>query len=334
MKSGSLLSFVSRFAVTAIVLTGCGGGSQHTTAERYFLLSTNIKVPYWQEAGAGLVAAGKQLNVRAELVGPDAYDPAAQKIEFRRIMGLKPAGILVSPADPELLKDDINAAIAAGIPVITVDSDAPSSQRLFFIGTNNYQAGLMGGSLAAKSLNGKGNVVVLTIPAQLNLVERFNGYKAAFDAHPQIKISEVIDVHGDPRIAFDRTSEILENNAASVDAFVCLEALGCQEVAEVISRKKVAGKKVFAMDTQPATLDGIEKGIIDATIGQKPFTMAYTGLKMLADLKLHPLPSLTGDIADNNFAQVPMFIDTGATLIDKANLAKFKDASSAARASK
>jgi len=334
MRSRSLSFSSFCVAVAALASWGCGGGSQHTTAERYFLVCTNIKVPYWQEAGAGLVAAGKQLNVRAELVGPESYDPAAQKADFKRIMGLKPAGILVSPADPDVLKDDINTAIAAGVPVITVDSDAPASNRLFFIGTNNYQAGLMGGRFAARVLNGKGNVVVLTIPTQLNLIERLNGYKAAFEASPQIKITDVIDVHGDPRIAFDRTLEILDKNPASVNAFVCLEALSCQEVAEVLNRKKLTDKKVFAMDTQPGTLKGIENGTIEATIGQKPYTMAYTGLKMLADLKLHPLPSLTANFADNNFAQIPTFIDTGATLIDKANLAKFKDASSAARAVK
>ena len=333
MRSKSLVS-TSLLAAAGLILAGCGGSSQHTTAERYFLVSTNIKVPYWQEAGAGLVAAGKQLNVRAELVGPETYDPAAQKQEFQRIIGLKPAGILVSPADPDVLREDINTAIAAGIPVITVDSDAPASHRLFFIGTNNYQAGLMGGRLAVRTLNAKGNVVILTIPTQLNLIERLNGYKAAFDAAPQIKIVDTIDVHGDPRIAFDKTSELLDKNASGIDAFVCLEALACQEVAEVLGRKKVTGKKVFAMDTQPATLEAIEKGTIDATIGQKPYTMAYTGLKMLADLKTNPLPSLTGDFADNNFAPIPTFIDTGATLIDKANLAKFRDASSAARSAK
>ena len=334
MRSKRLSLRSTLVAAGLLASWGCGGGSQHTVAERYFLLCTNIKLPYWQEAGAGLVAAGKQLNVRAELVGPESYDPAAQKQEFRRLMGLKPAGILVSPADPDLLKEDINTAIAAGVPVITVDSDAPGSNRLLFIGTNNYQAGLMGGQMAARLLGGKGNIVIFTIPTQLNLIERLNGYKAALEQHPQMKIVDTIDVHGDPRIAFDKTSEILEKSASSVDGFACLEALACQEVAEVLTRKKVTGKKVIAMDTQPATLDAIEKGVIDATIGQKPYTMAYTGLKMLADLKVNPLPSLVADFADNNFAPIPTFIDTGATLIDKANLAKFKDASSAARSSK
>ena len=74
---------------------------------------------------------------------------------------IPPAGILVSAADPELMRDAIDSAAAAGIPVITIDSDSPKSKRLTFIGTNNYQAGQMSGNFSAKELNGKGNVIAL-----------------------------------------------------------------------------------------------------------------------------------------------------------------------------
>ena len=88
-------------------------------------------------------------------------------------------------ADPTLMKDDIDQAVAAGIPVITVDSDAPASKRLFFIGTDNYHAGQIGGQRLAKELNGKGNVVVFTIPEQANLKERLRGYRDALEATPE-----------------------------------------------------------------------------------------------------------------------------------------------------
>ena len=97
----------------------------------------------------------------------------------------KASGILISVADPGLLKDDIDQAVAAGIPVVTVDSDAPASKRLFFIGTDNYHAGQIGGQRLAKEINGKGNVVVFTIPEQANLKERLRGYRDALEAFPK-----------------------------------------------------------------------------------------------------------------------------------------------------
>src|SRR4030095_6970343 len=149
---------VSALAILTITTVDCG--SRHDSDENYYLVGANIKLPYWDTAGVGFSSAANQLRVRAAVVGADTYDPKAEKQAFDELIPKKPAGILVSPADPEIMKDSIDRAIAAGIPVITVDSDAPGSKRLFFIGTNNHQAGFMGGKRLAQELKGKGNVVV------------------------------------------------------------------------------------------------------------------------------------------------------------------------------
>jgi len=235
----------------------------------------------------------------------------------------KPSGILVSPADPQLLKGEIDAAIAAGIPVITVDSDAPGSRRLFFVGTNNYQAGLTGGRLLAQKLGGKGNVVLMTIPAQANLIERRRGYEDAF-ADTSIKIVQAVDIRGDPGIAFDKTKEIIANKNLNVDAFVCLEATSGKEVADVLTRNNMQAKTVIAMDTDDQTLAWIEKGGIAATIGQKPFTMAYVGLRMADDLHHNTPQPLGGDWTRNLRSLVPSGVDTGSALIDRSNLATIR----------
>jgi len=114
------------------------------------------------------------------------------------------------------------------------------------------------------------------------------------------------------------------------DAFVCLEAIACPEVAEVLGRNNVTGKVVVAMDTDERTLQGIQKGLITATIGQKPFTMAYLGIKALDDLH-HHLPASLGTNWSQDFqSPVPAFVDTGATLIDKSNVDGFIQAQSSA----
>ncbi|MBZ5726093.1 MAG: substrate-binding domain-containing protein [Acidobacteriia bacterium] len=317
---------MSRYLIVPAVflllsLTGCGGGSQHALEEKYFLISTNIKVPYWQQAFAGLSRAANELPVKAEQVGPDTYDPKAQHEQFQELLKQKPSGILISVSDPSL-KDDIDAAIAQGIPVIAIDSDAPTSKRLMFIGTDNYKVGTMGGKVAAERLHGKGSVAVYTMPEQANLKERLRGYKDVFANYPQIKITEVVDIKGDRRIAFDHTEEIVVKGT-KVDAFVCLEAIACPEIDEVLGRKNVTGKVIVAMDTDQRTLDAVKKGTISATIGQKPFTMAYVGLKLLDDLHHHPLASLTTNWSQDPFSPVPSFIDTGVTLIDQSNVDGF-----------
>ena len=318
--------------ILLLPLVNCGG-SQHDVQEKYFLISANTKVPYWQEAAAGFNHAAAQMRVHAEFVGPETYDPKAQHEQFQDVLKQKPTGILVSASAPDLLNQDIDAAVAQGVPVIAIDSDAPDSKRLFFIGTDNYRAGVTGARMLAKGLAGKGNVVVFTIPEQANLKDRLRGYTDVFAEHPQIHITQVIDEHGDPGAVFDRTMEMVEKGA-KVDAFACLTSIAAPEVAEVLGRKNVTGKLVVAMDTDQRTLEGIQKGLITATIGQKPFTMAYLGAKLLDDLHHHPLESLTTNWPQDSFSPIPTFVDTGATLIDKSNVESFIRARNSATAAK
>jgi ribose transport system substrate-binding protein len=307
-----------------LLLGGCGSGGDSNG--KYYLISANIQLPYWQAAGAGFLEAAKRLNLQAEFVGPETYDPKAQQLEFERIAKTKPNGILISPANPDLMKADIDAAVAAGIPVLTMDADAPTSRRLLFIGTNNYQAGVMGAKVAVKELHGKGNVVVLTIPAMANLGDRLRGYRDIFAAYPEVKIMRVVDIGGNPRIAAEATEQIISKEKDKVDAFVCLEAVAGKAVAEVLDHDNVKGKTVVAMDTDSETLAWIKKGVIAATIAQKPFTMSYVGLSLLDNLHRYPPASTEQNWPANPFAPLPAFIDTGAILVDRNSVDAFVSA--------
>ncbi len=294
------------------------------------MVTTNRQVSYWKAAFAGLNKAAKEMGVKTEMVGPENYDPQAEHQAFQRAIQEKPSGIMVSAANAALITPDINSALAQGIPVITVDSDAPNSKRLFFVGTDNYKAGRLGGELVVKLLKGKGNVAIMTIPTQPNLQDRLRGYKNIFADHPGIKISQIVNVKGDPNVAFDATRKLLAGKP-KIDAFVCLEAISCPEVGEVVNRSNMGGKvTIVAMDTNDLTINWIQKGIISATIAQKPFTMAYYGAKLLDDLHHHPPTPLTADWADNPTAPIPTFVDTGAFIVDKQNVQSFLQRSHAA----
>src|SRR6202051_623918 len=240
-------------AVLLVITLSCG--TAHDSDEYFVLVSANLQVPYWKAAGAGFSNAATQMKVRSDFMGPQNYDPKAERDAVDQAVQKKATGILLGVTDPALLKAGIDKAVAAGIPVITIDSDAPSSKRLFFIGTNNYQAGFTGGERLAKELKDKGNVVVFSMPDQSNLQERLRGYKEAPAKKPAIKITRVVDIQGDPRITFDTTTQIIGKEKDKVDAFVCLEAQSGKEVAGLLDRYNVKGKVVMAMDTDPETLD-------------------------------------------------------------------------------
>ncbi|MGB9360897.1 MAG: substrate-binding domain-containing protein [Candidatus Sulfotelmatobacter sp.] len=321
------LFFLLGLAFLVSSLLSCG---PHDSSEYFVFVAANLQVPYWQAAGSGFTKAVSQFKVRADFVGPNSYDPRAERDALDQAVQQKATGILLGVTDPALLKDSIDKAIAAGIPVITMDSDAPASKRLFFIGTNNYQVGMTGGLRLAQELKGKGNVVVFTMPDQHNMQDRLHGYRDALERTPGIKITRVVDIQGDPRIAFDTTTQIIGKEKDQVDAFVCLEAQSGKEVAGVLSSYHITGKVVMAMDTDPETLQFIQNGGIVATISQKPYTMAFVGMQMLDNLYHHKPPSLETDWSKDSFAPIPAFVDTGSALIDKSNVDSFLQAKQSA----
>jgi ribose transport system substrate-binding protein len=304
--------------VSSFGLTGCQYHSKHDV---YYLVSNNLKLPYWKLVNQGFTQAATEYGVTAQLTGPDTYDPQAEADAFSKIAAYKPAGILVSVADVNLMRDEINQAIAAGIPVITVDSDAPLSNRLYFVGTNNLSVGHLGGQRLIDQLHGKGNVVFYTIKGQPNLEERLKGYKDLLADHPQIKIVDVFDTKGDAGAAFDQTEQYMgKTGADKIDAFVCLESAAGKSIAEVLKRKNATDRLLIAMDSDADTLNLIKDGSIDATISQKPFTMGYVGLKALDEIHHNKPASFLNNYAVDSTSPYPVFVDTGTAIVDKINV--------------
>ncbi len=138
-----------------------------------------------------------------------------------------------------------------------------------------------------------------------------------------IKIVEVFNIKGDAGNAFDRTQHWLtEKGVDHIDAFVCLEASSGKDVAEAVRRNNATDRLIVAMDTDEATLNLVKSGLIDATIAQKPYTMAFYGLKQLDDIHHYPV-DLKKDYGTDSFSPFPRFVDTGVSLVDKVNVDLF-----------
>jgi ribose transport system substrate-binding protein len=324
MAMGNLRGRLAIGLLAAACLLGVGC-ERHSASEQYYLIAANIGLPYWKTANEGLQAAAALYGVRAEMRGPNSLDAKAEADEFDAMIARKPAGILVSAADPKLMQPEIDKALGAGIPVITIDSDAPESQRLYFIGTNNLQAGRLGGLRLVQKLEGKGNVVFFTINGQLNIAERLKGYKDVLADHPEIKIVDVFDMHGDSGMAQDKAAEYLARKGAeTINAFVCLEAAAGDGVAQALKRADAKGKLVVAMDADPDTLSLVKDGTIDSTIAQKPYSMAFFGIKGLDDVHHYPpKEKLATDFDLESKSPFPSFVDTGVALVDSTNVDSF-----------
>jgi ribose transport system substrate-binding protein len=308
-------------AVACLALSSC---ARHSQKEVYYLIAANLSLPYWQTAQAGFNHAATLYGVTAKVDGPDGHDPQAELAALQKAVAQKPAGILISVSDASVLQPEIDAAVSAGVPVITIDSDAPGSRRLYFIGTNNLDAGRLGGHRVIEKLGGKGNVVVFTLGGQANTDERLKGLKDVFSTRPGVNIVEVVDIKGDPTTAFDRTQQFMTlTGPKKIDAFVCLDSASGKAVADAIKRSGSTDRLLVAWDASQDTLDAIKGGVIDSTIVQKPYTMGYYGLKSLDEIFHYPPADLAKDSSADSFSHYPVFVDTGTTLVDKTNVDRY-----------
>ena len=112
-----------------------------------------------------------------------------------------------------------------------------ASKRLFFIGTNNLEAGRLGGHRVIEKLGGTGNVVFFTISGQPNMEERLKGFKDVLETRPNIHIVDVMDIKSDARAAFDKTQELMAlTGPKKINAFICLESASGKMVSDAVKR--------------------------------------------------------------------------------------------------
>jgi ribose transport system substrate-binding protein len=297
----------------------------HQQDERYILVTTNVNLPYWQEAQAGLTDVGKLMGVKVEITGPASFSPNEELTAFQQAVGQHPSGILVSVSNPQLFKDAIDSAVQQGIPVVCVDADAPDSKRVLFIGTDNFRAGQESGKRMADMLKGQGNIVIVTLNGQLNVEERVRGVNEVLKKYPGIKVLQTIDDKGDAQTAYDAVSTLLKGKE-KVDGIIGLEALGGTGAADVLNRLDMTGKvKIVAFDKDPETLDWIKRGAITATVVQKPYIMSFYGVRFADDLH-HNVVHEFKDWRSAPTGPMPTWVDTGTAVIDSNNLAAFREA--------
>jgi ribose transport system substrate-binding protein len=289
--------------------------------ELYVEVCALTQLPYFIDHRLGMEAAGRELGVRAEFVGPADYDMSAMIATLEQTLARKPAGILVVGFDAAL-KPAIDRAVAAGVPVITVDSDVPGSKRLCFIGTGNYAAGVAGARTLATAIGGRGAVAILTKPGQPNLEERVRGYREELSRHPGIRIAGIGNTNSDPAAAASAAAAFLQRSP-DLAGIGCVEAAGGIGAGTAVREAGRAGKvKIVAMDRDNGTLDMIRSGVIEASIAQKTALMSYLGTRLLYGLK-HSTVKITTDDAGAGIAPLPATIDTGILVITHANASYF-----------
>ena len=274
---------------------------------------------YWSEVDQGALAAGKVIGVNVRFFAPQTQSITQQISTFQSFVAQDFAGIAVAPSAPGAITPYINKAYKMGIPVITIDTDVPNSKRCFYIGTDNYKAGYLGGKAMVKLLNGKGNVVIITGSLSANnSLERIKGFEDALKG-TNIKVLNVLNDQEDAAKAFSLAQSAISTYGKKLNAFygVYYEDGPAEANAVKSAGMKPGQVKIVCFDMGPDTLQYLKKGYIQASTVQKPYFMGYFGVisaYMMA--KMGEMGPTYLKMMLNNANH----IDTGIYLVTKENL--------------
>jgi len=315
---------------TIVILLVLAVGVNLSAQETYVLIAPHIGIQYWQVHKAGLEAAAKELGVKTVFTGVMGDSIEDQVKIMDQQVANKPAGILLGPLNAQALTPSINRAIKAGIPVITVDTDAAESNRLCYIGTNGYAAGQLAADIMAKLLNNEGDVGISNLVGFSTCEERAQGFRDQIKAkYPKMKVIAEVDDKADEEIATKANTEMLIANPSIKGVFGDDAVSPIGMGAAVKSVNKVGKVKLVGFDPMPQTLAMIKQGVIEATMVQRTYAMSYYGLKMLYDFNHGRLELVKGwnvpAAQKAGINTLPQRIDTGIMVVDKNNYTFFQE---------
>jgi ribose transport system substrate-binding protein len=312
LKAFALGSAVS-VAIASTLMLGGQTANAASTAGTYVFLPKSLNNPYWVDARKGMVAEAAKLGVKAQFLGPQNDDAAAQVKIFDTVLATHPLGIAVSPNDPASVISDIAKGVAAGVPIIAWDGPVPGSKVFGYIGTNNTQAGVTLGNAVAKGIGGSGNVaVIIGNLAAVNLKQRLDGVTKALAAFPNIKIVATQESHEAVADAQNASETILQAHP-DLKAFI---GIGGSDAPGISGALKSANKcgtiQAYGFDVVPQGIAGMQGGCIQALLSQKPFGMTAQALQILQDFH-------------NKKSKLvkPFNIDTGVVVVTPTTLTDF-----------
>ena len=282
-----------------------------TTSPIFALSPKATNNPYFNLVLEGANEQAQKLGIPKPLwIGPTEADAGKQVAMINDLITRGVQGIAIAPNAPDAANPVIATATKKNIPVITFDADAPKSERIAYIGTDNFEAGKKAGEQMKAQLGGKGNVLIVSggIGA-FNLNERIRGFKDGIQG-TGITVASTQYCDDDQAKAHRIIQDYLLAHPDTAGIF----AAGLWAVlpaGQIVKQKNMAGRiKVVGFDTLPEELRLVKDGSVQALIGQRPREMGRRSIDVLYHLQMGHKPDQE-------------IIDTGTDVVTAANVDEF-----------
>jgi len=265
------------------MLLSCSRQNPGPTQRRIAFVTNNAS-EFWTIARRGTEKADAELdNVEVEFRIPADGTAAGQRRIVDELVTKGNPRFAISPVDPANQTQMINDAAQKAI-VITHDSDASSSNRLVYIGTDNRAAGRQAGEMIKAVLPSGGKIMLFVgkLDAQ-NAQERLQGIKDVI-AGTNIQI---IDVRTDDTDQVRAKANVADTIVKYPDV-AALVGLWAYNGPAILNAVKEAGKvgkiQIVCFDEDDQTLTGIKDGAIHGTVVQQPYEFGYQAIWIINEI--------------------------------------------------
>lgn len=283
-----ICAFVCTLLLT-FVFTSCqpkssGGGAGGAGTKHKLAFVTNNASPFWVIARKGTEKAAQDIpSIQVEFRIPADGTAAEQQRLVDDLLAQKIEGIAISPVDPTNQTDMLNRAAAQTI-VVTQDSDAPNTNRICYIGTDNVAAGRQAGELVKQALPNGGKIMVFVgVLDAANASQRYQGLKEAL-AGSNVQILDVRTDNTDRVRAKSNASDTLVNFPDIAGMVGLWSYNGPLILSAVREANKIDKVKIIAFDEEDETLAGIKNGEIFATVVQQPYEFGYRSMELMSKI--------------------------------------------------
>ncbi len=246
------------------------------------------------EVAAGEISGAGDVEVECLYLGSVSSDMAEQARVIADAVAQGVDAIGISCNSDAGCVEPINAATAAGVPVMTWDSDAPESQRITYLGVSNYEGGKAAGELLVRAMGETGKVALLTgVPGAPNLEERIRGFKDYVAAYPGIEIVATVACNDDINLGVQVVEETMQaypdlDGWFFVGLWPIFAGQGAMPLFEQAVREN--DMKAVAFDTLPVQLEWLQDGLLHGLVGQKYWGWGYDTVYMMYDHVLYGTP--------------------------------------------
>jgi ribose transport system substrate-binding protein len=283
-----LISTCTAVLICIFALTSCTNPSNNTTGgpgtggKHKLAFVTNNASDFWTIARKGTEKAAADIpGIEVEFRITSDGTAAQQQSVVDDLLAKGINGIAISPVDPANQTPMLNRASSQAL-VVTQDSDAPTSNRACYIGTDNVEAGRQAGQLVKEALPQGGKIMVFVgVLDAANAQQRYQGLKEALTGS-NVSIIDVRTDNTDRVRAKSNAADTLVNNPDLAGMVGLWSYNGPAIVSAVREANKLDKVKIIAFDEEDETLSGIKDGAIYATVVQQPFEFGYQSMQLMA----------------------------------------------------